>query len=106
MGEKILFDNDQEAKDLLLKSRKEIDEIDNKLIDLISLRTSLAKDILHVKLHLGMEIYDKTREESIHKKITILAEEKDLDPEILNQIMDMLTILNKNKQKEHLKEEC
>ena len=40
------------------------------------------------------------------KKITILAEEKDLDPEILNQIMDMLTILNKNKQKEHLKEEC
>ena len=68
MGEKILFDNDQEAKDLLLKSRKEIDEIDNKLIDLISLRTSLAKDILHAKLYLGMEIYDKTREESIHKK--------------------------------------
>ena len=106
MGEKVLFNNDQEAEELLSKSRKEIDEIDNKLIDLISLRTSLAEDIVQAKVHLGMEIYDKTREESIHKKTTKLAEEKNLAPEILNQIMDMLTILSKNKQKEHLKEEC
>ena len=38
-------------------------------------------------------------EDLIHKKTTKLACEKNIDSEILNQIMDMLTILNKNEQK-------
>ena len=101
-----LFESKEEALKLLENSRKEIDKIDNTLIDLISLRTSLAKDILKAKIYLDMDIYDKSREDSIHKKTTKLACEKNIDPEILNQIMDMLTILNKNEQKKLLKEDC
>lgn len=101
-----LFESKEEALKLLENSRKEIDKIDNTLIDLISLRTSLAKDILKAKIYLDMDIYDKSREDLIHKKTTELAGEKNLDPEILNQIMDMLTILNKNEQKKLLKEDC
>ncbi|WP_231483598.1 chorismate mutase [Methanobrevibacter sp. YE315] len=89
--------------ELLEESRNRIDEIDNELFDLISQRTSLATGIVLSKEYLGMPIYDKSREEEIHKKIERLAEENGLDVDITNQIVDMLTILSKNKQKEILR---
>ncbi len=100
------FNNKQEAEDLLKKSRNRIDEIDNELFDLISQRTSLAKDIALSKDYLGMPIYDESREAAIHEKIDGICEELGLDVDIVDQIVDMLTILNKNEQKKILKEEC
>lgn len=100
------FNNRQEAEDLLKKSRNRIDEIDNELFDLISQRTSLARDIAISKDYLGMSIYDESREDAIHEKVDGICEELGLDIDIINQIVDMLTILNKNEQKKILKEEC
>ena len=100
------FNNEQEAEDFLKKSRNRIDEIDNELFDLISQRTSLAKDIALSKDYLGMPIYDESREAAIHEKIDGICEELGLDVDIIDQIVDMLTILNKNEQKKILKEEC
>ncbi len=97
------FKNKEEAEILLEESRKRIDEIDNQLFDLISERTSLAKDIALSKDYLGMPIYDKGREEVIHQKIRRMAKENNLDEDIIDQIIDMLTILSKNKQKEILR---
>ena len=51
-----------------------------------------------------MEIYDENREKAIHDKVLKLANEKDIDASILSEIMNMLTILSKNKQKEILEE--
>ena len=99
-----LFENKDDACKTLMESRKRIDEIDNDLVDLIYERTLLARDILYSKLFLGMEIYDKSREDTIHAKIVEMAIEKGIDPDILSEIMNMLTILNKNKQKEILEE--
>ena len=93
------FNNENEAKKLLLESRNRIDEIDNELFDLISQRTSLAKDIALCKEYIGMPIYDKSREDAIHEKVRRVSEEKNLDVDIIDQILDMLTILNKNEQK-------
>ena len=70
------FNNKEEAEILLEKSRNRIDEIDNELMDLISQRTSLAKDIVLAKDYLGIPIYDESRENQIHKKIRELSEEK------------------------------
>ena len=53
------FKNEDDARNLLEHSRQLIDDIDNELVDLISRRTSLAKDIVSAKVYLGMEIYDK-----------------------------------------------
>jgi chorismate mutase len=100
------FENKQEAEELLKKSRKRIDEIDNELFDLISQRTSLAKDIVRAKKYLDMPIFDKNREDAVHKKIEKLSVEKGLDVDIIDQIVNMLTILNKNEQKKILEEEC
>ena len=100
------FENEKEARILLEKSRVRIDEIDNELCDLISERTSLAKDIVFSKQYLGMPIYDENREKAVHEKIEKLAREKDLDVDIIDQIVNMLTILSKNEQKKIIKEEC
>ena len=97
------FKNKEEAEKLLKESRKRIDEIDNELFDLISQRTSLAKDIVLSKEYLGMPIYDKSREEEVHNKLKRLSEENNLDVDIIDQIVNMLTILSKNEQKEILR---
>ena len=103
--EKISFKNKEEAEILLEKSRKRIDEIDNDLCDLISERTSLARGIVFSKQYLGMPIYDANREKVVHEKIERLAEENGLDVDIIDQIVNMLTILSKNEQKKIIKEE-
>ena len=97
------FNNKEDAENLLKESRNRIDEIDNKLFDLICQRTSLAKDIALAKEYLGLPIYDKTREDAIHAKLEKLSEENDIDIEIINQIVNMLTILSKNEQNEILR---
>lgn len=97
------FKNKEEAEELLEKSRKRIDEIDNELFDLISQRTSLAKDIALSKEYLEMPIFDKSREEEVHRKIESYAEEKGLDVDIISRIVDILTILNKNEQEKILR---
>lgn len=94
------FNNEIEAKELLEKSRNQIDKIDNKLIDLIYERTELALDIVSAKKYLNMDIFDKERELAIEEKIAKIAKNKDIDLEILSDIMNNLRILSKNKQKE------
>ena len=101
--ENLSFKNKEEAEILLRESREKIDEIDNELFDLISQRTALAGDIVLSKSYLGMPIYDKNREEVIHEKIRSYSIEKGLDVDIINQIVDMLTILSKNEQKKILR---
>ena len=97
------FNSKEEAEILLNKSRERIDEIDNVLFDLISERTSLASDIAISKEYLEMPIFDKNREDAIHKKVERIAEEKGLDVDIIDQIVNMLTILSKNEQKKILR---
>ncbi|KZX13564.1 chorismate mutase [Methanobrevibacter oralis] len=96
------FNNKNEAEKLLKNSRNRIDEIDNELFNLISQRTSLAKDIALAKEYIGIPIYDKSREDEIYKKVEKLSQENGLDVDIINQIVNMLTILSKNEQKEIL----
>ena len=98
------YDNEEEAQNVLQASRKRIDEIDNDLVNLISERTSLARSIVLAKVFLGMEIYDKSREEQVHAKVNKLAEDLNIDKSILSDIMDMLTTLSKNRQREILEE--
>ena len=94
------FESENEARILLEESRKRIDEIDNALFDLISQRTSLAKDIALSKEYLGMPVYDENREKEVHRKIEKFAEDNNLDVDVIDQIVNLLTILNKNEQKE------
>ena len=97
------FNNEKEAKDLLKESRNRIDEIDNDLFNLICQRTSFAVDIALAKEYLGMPIYDKGREDTIHAKIKKLSDENGIDRDIIDQIVNMLTTLSKNEQNKILR---
>ena len=91
------------AEKTLISSRKEIDQIDNELIDLIQKRTSLSCDIALSKLALNMDIFDPEREKNIYEKIEKIANEKNLNHNTKNsliEIMDILINLSKKEQKE------
>jgi len=103
INKKNLFNSEDEANIILKNSREEIDKIDNEIISLISKRTFLAKDIINAKIFLDMDIYDKNREKVIYDKVSKLAIDKNIDKNILIKIMNLLTKLSKDQQKEILK---
>ena len=46
----------------LIESRKEIDEIDNQMIELFERRMEVCKDVATYKLHTGKPVLDRQRE--------------------------------------------
>ena len=92
------FESENEAKILLEESRKRIDEIDNALFDLISQRTSLAKDIALSKEYLGMPVYDENREKEVHRKIEKLQYKHDYENLTnwqLNEVNDKISVFSR-----------
>ena len=65
--------------------RKKLDKLDNKLIDIIKLRTNLVKEVVKLKEYKN-EIVDKKRISVILKKIKKKSILKNIDPKITNRI--------------------
>ena len=92
-----------EALQLLQESRAKIDLIDEKILNLISKRTSLARKIIKAKIVLGMDILDPEREKQIEEKTRKIARENKIDEGKLIKIMRILTELNKMEQEQILR---
>jgi chorismate mutase len=92
-----------EALQLLQESRTKIDTIDEKILNLISKRTSLARKIIKAKIVLGMDILDPEREKQIEEKTRKIARENKIDEDKLIKIMRILTELNKMEQEQILR---
>ncbi|HIH61444.1 MAG TPA: chorismate mutase [Methanobacteriales archaeon] len=92
-----------EAMQLLKESRKKIDNIDEKILNLISERTSLARKIIKAKMALNMDIWDPEREKQIEQKTRKIARENKIDENKLIKIMRILTELNKMEQEQILR---
>ena len=69
----------------ILKIRKKLDKLDNKLLNLIKKRTYLVNQILKNK-KFKKEIIDKKRIKVILKNILIKSKKKNIDPKITNKI--------------------
>ncbi len=91
-----------DAQKLLDDSRKKIDVYDEKIVELIIERTSLAGDIITAKQVLDMDLYDSKREEIIHQKVKDLLVDVDIDKDIVIEIFNLLATLSKNEQKKYL----
>ena len=65
--------------------RKKLDNLDNKLIRLIKLRTNIVKNVLKLKIHKN-EIVDKKRISLILKNIKNKSIKNKIDPKITNRI--------------------
>ena len=69
----------------LSKVRLKLDNLDNKLIKLIRVRTNLVKEVLKLKEH-KKDIIDKKRISMILKKIKIKSLQNKIDPRVTNRI--------------------
>ena len=65
--------------------RKRLDILDNKLLNLISIRSNIVKDVLKLKNHKS-EIVDKKRIAKILNNIKKKSLKKKIDPKITNRI--------------------
>jgi chorismate mutase len=100
MGEdEFQFNNEKDAIQLLVDSRKTIDNLDQEIFKLILKRTMIAKDIVSAKIFLGKNIHDEEREKLIYDNIKKLAIEENINKDILLKIMKLLTELSKDFQK-------
>lgn len=80
------------------KLRKEIDRIDQDLIDLLKNRLSIAKEIGQVKASNLLSINDIDRENKIIKNLSIKAN-NDLKEEDISNIFKLIFSISKNLQK-------
>ena len=65
--------------------RRKLDKLDNKLIDIIKVRTNLVQEVVKLKEYKN-EIVDKKRISIILKKIKKKSISKNIDPKITNRI--------------------
>ena len=65
--------------------RKKLDKLDNKLLNLIKLRTGLVKEVLKLK-EFKKEIIDQKRINFILNKIKGKSKKLEIDPKITNRI--------------------
>ena len=91
------------AREVLRRSRQKIDGIDRDILDLISSRMSLAREIAEAKGVLGMEILDPERELQIIERTRKIARENGIDENKLTELMKILMDLSKTEQKEMLR---
>ena len=65
--------------------RKKLDNLDNKLINIIKIRTEIIKKVISIKTN-KKDIVDKKRISKILRKIRKLSIKKKIDPIITNKI--------------------
>lgn len=91
------------AREVLRRSRQKIDGIDRDILDLITSRIALAREIAEAKDVLGMEILDPERELQIIERTRKIARENGIDENKLTELMKILMDLSKTEQKEMLR---
>ena len=72
-------------KKKLLILRKKLDQVDNKLLNLLKIRSSYVKNVLSLK-EFKKEIIDKKRINIILKNVKIKSIKKGIDPKISHRI--------------------
>ena len=72
-------------KKKLKKVRIKLDKLDDKLINLIKIRTNLVNEVLKLKEH-KKDIVDQKRISIILRNISLKSKKKGIDPKITNRI--------------------
>ena len=83
---------------MIEKLRKEIDSIDNRIIELLSKRKSIVKKIAGIKKQESKPVIDKGREQEIIRRLKNLAEEKGLDGDFIGSVYEIIINNSRNEQ--------
>ena len=80
--------------------RKEIEQVDEKIISLIKERVGLSEKVLECKKEMNIPIKDVSREKEIIERVTNYAMEYNLDIGAVKNIFKLLIEMNIEHQKE------
>ncbi|MCD5425552.1 MAG: chorismate mutase [Methanosarcinaceae archaeon] len=80
--------------------RKEIEQVDEKIISLIKERVGLSEKVLECKKEMNIPIKDDSREKEIIERVTNYAMEYNLDIGAVKNIFKLLIEMNIEHQKE------
>lgn len=83
------------------KIRQEIDQIDEKIIWLLSERFKKSLEIVEEKRKKGLPIFDKIREEELFEKIQKKAKKQGLSPERAKKIF--LIIVHESRKAQEIR---
>lgn len=71
----------------LQKFRKQLDEIDRSLLELLAQRFAVTEEVGKLKSKTGLPARDPAREEAQLQRISLIAQEYNLNPEYARSIM-------------------
>jgi chorismate mutase len=74
----------------LLQFRQRLDEIDVQLLDLLTERFAVTRQVGELKHDLGLSPRDPAREAAQLERLTALAKEKGLEPDIVTKIFRVI----------------
>ena len=80
------------------EARKDIDKMDDNIIELLAKRKNLIKEIASIKKELNKPIIDEDREQEIIERLKKISKEKDLDENFISSIYEI--ILNNSKEEQ------
>lgn len=79
--------------------RKEIDRIDDKIMELLGKRKTLVKEIAVLKKTKNAPVFDKERETQIIARLKKKAKENGLDEDFISKLYDYILKNSKDEQK-------
>ena len=80
--------------------RKNIDSIDNKIIELLAKRKELIKEIASIKKEQKKPIIDEEREQKIIGRLKKLSKEKNLDDKFIASLYKIIIENSREEQEE------
>ncbi len=83
---------------MIEKLRKEIDNTDNNIIQLLSKRKGIVKKIADIKRQENKPVIDKEREQEIINRLKKLSKEKDLDEKFIESVYQIIINNSRNEQ--------
>ncbi|GEM_PF-170711 len=91
---------------LIEKLRKSIDEVDGEILNLLSKRKDMVKEIAKLKDELNIPIFDKKREEEILSNLSKKAKELGLNSDSVSNIFSAIFQHSRNEQSKISKMDC
>lgn len=83
---------------MINKFRKEIDNIDNNIIELLSKRKNIVKKISGIKKQKNRPIIDEDREREIIHRLKKMSKEKGLDEDFIGSVYEIVINNSRNEQ--------
>jgi isochorismate pyruvate lyase len=71
----------------LLDIRRQIDDVDRRLVSLLGERARLVEGVVHYKRAHHMAVVDRGREDEMLARIAELAKEEGVDPRVVQQVL-------------------